>query len=117
MAIRASRRATQHGSRWCGTPANCDHPMNDERFCNWASGETLYTPAMSKPSPGPGWWLASDGNWYPQKWEFTFEYHAGGDSLEKMELAADSLGQQGWEMVNMTYHTGATAVFKRPLAP
>jgi len=74
-------------------------------------------PDMSSPSPGPGWWLASDGNWYPQKWEYKFEYQAGADSLQKMELAADSLGQQGWEMVNLTYHTGATAVFKRPLAP
>ena len=86
-------------------------------FCNWASEETLYTPAMSKPSPGPGWWLDSDGNWYPQKWEYRFAYHAGPDGLEKMRLEADSLGQQGWEMVSLTYHTGPTAAFKRPLAP
>jgi hypothetical protein len=61
--------------------------------------------------------LASDGNWYPQKWEYTFVYHAGPDQLENMKLEADALGQQGWEMVNFTHDTGATAAFKRPLAP
>ena len=85
--------------------------------CSGQTAETFYTPAMTKPSPGPGWWQASDSNWYPQEWEYTFEYHAGADHLEKMELAADSLGQQGWEMVSFVYHTGATAVFTRPLAP
>lgn len=27
---------------------------------------------MSNPSPGPGWWFASDGLWYPQRWEYTY---------------------------------------------
>jgi hypothetical protein len=57
---------------------------------------------MSTPSPGPGWWLASDGNWYPQRWESTFIYQ----THESLQAAVDeatrlttSYGEQGWEIV------------------
>jgi hypothetical protein len=102
---------------------------------------------MSTPSPGPGWWLASDGNWYPQRWEY-FSQLLGcpwdGDlsnTLGQVEDSASELGQDGWEMVNFTvvplYSQGigkgqtavqqatqfqnqcwlVTTMFKRPLAP
>jgi hypothetical protein len=60
---------------------------------------------MSAPSPGPGWWLASDGNWYPQKWEYmrvdrtTTDANWGDKANEFMALLAE-YGQQGWELVN-----------------
>jgi hypothetical protein len=75
---------------------------------------------MSSTSPGQGWWLASDGKWYPQKWEYTTRSkHAA--HMEELLREADSLGQQGWELVNVMTMGGLTAVswawFKRPLAP
>jgi hypothetical protein len=68
---------------------------------------------MSDTSLGPGWWLASDGKWYPPRWEYQWfstvaNPRAGfrGPDLnaalqEAIEKAA-SLGAQGWEMVNFT---------------
>jgi hypothetical protein len=57
---------------------------------------------MSTPSPGPGWWLASDGNWYPQRWETTFIYQTN-ESLpavvEEASRLAKGYGEQGWEIV------------------
>jgi hypothetical protein len=60
---------------------------------------------MSTPpstSPGPGWWLASDGQWYPQRWETTFVYYTN-ESLEAVIDEASRLtkeyGEQGWEIV------------------
>jgi hypothetical protein len=82
---------------------------------------------MSTPSPGPGWWLASDGKWYPRQWEysyFTTEAHAQRNNAmhEAMEIV-DSRGQRAWEMVNFAYHESdpdrhwTVQVFmKRPLA-
>jgi hypothetical protein len=61
---------------------------------------------MSTPSPGPGWWQASDGKWYPQQWEYrrigtgTFD-----DPHEATGAAVDvalPLGREGWEMVTCT---------------
>ncbi|WP_139043244.1 hypothetical protein [Mycobacterium lentiflavum] len=81
---------------------------------------------MSTPSPGPGWWLASDGKWYPQQWEYMTrttgdEQHSGWPSM--ME-EANRLGQQGWEMVGFQLTSGSQyftryvkAFFKRPIAP
>ncbi len=59
-------------------------------------------PDVSTPSPGPGWWLASDGRWYPQQWETTF-ISCTNESLESvMEEASrltNSYREQGWEIV------------------
>lgn len=59
-------------------------------------------PRVSTPSPGPGWWLASDGNWYPQQWESTFVSYTN-ESLQAVLDEANRLtqayGQQGWEIV------------------
>jgi hypothetical protein len=58
---------------------------------------------MSSPSPGPGWWLASDGTWYPQRWEYTWIDHTNENLhalTESVGRVADRLGQQGWEMVS-----------------
>jgi hypothetical protein len=43
--------------------------------------------------------MASDGNWYPQKWEHTLRTE---DAAKNEELwrEANSLGQDGWELVN-----------------
>ncbi len=93
---------------------------------------------MSTPSPGPGWWLASDGKWYPQRWEYNWAYYAN-ESLEtlvdKVGERMDTFGQQGWEMVNCSVQRTQTGVWgpnnrqtwtfeysivcflKRPLAP
>lgn len=53
-------------------------------------------------SPGPGWWLASDGKWYPQRWETTFTYSTH-ESLEAVIEDASRVtreyGEQGWEIV------------------
>jgi hypothetical protein len=56
----------------------------------------------STPSPGPGWWLASDGQWYPPRWESTFIYRTH-ESLqtvvEEAALLSKTYGEQGWEIV------------------
>jgi hypothetical protein len=93
---------------------------------------------MSTPSPGPGWWLASDGKWYPQRWEYIVFRSAAANfpaAVEEAGRQTISLGQQGWEMVNFTVqslkavatsahgpsvrHEQWTVVFfmKRPVAP
>ncbi|OBG92634.1 hypothetical protein A5697_06905 [Mycobacterium sp. E3251] len=75
---------------------------------------------MNNPSPGPGWWLASDGKWYPQQWEYTWDYREGDTAMDEMKLRADELGRLGWEMVGLDAdHRGAFSVacfFKRPIA-
>lgn len=57
---------------------------------------------MSTPSPGPGWWLASDGQWYPQRWETKFVHYTN-DSLDALIAEAtpqlNAYGEQGWEVV------------------
>jgi hypothetical protein len=57
-------------------------------------------------SPGPGWWLASDGKWYPQRWEYqtwtAHDYPKLIDAVKQMKEIANSEGQQGWETVNFT---------------
>jgi hypothetical protein len=71
---------------------------------------------MSTPSPGPGWWLASDGRWYPQRWENTFIYNRN-ESLEALIEEVSSLtttyGDQGWELVGSSVQrTQVTHHFK-----
>lgn len=67
------------------------------------SVDAVGCPDMSTPSPGPGWWLASDGKWYPQRWETTF-IHYTNESLEavidEMSRQMKGYGDQGWEIVN-----------------
>jgi hypothetical protein len=57
---------------------------------------------MSTPSPGPGWWLASDGQWYPQRWETKFVHYTN-ESLDALLAEAtpqlNAYGEQGWEVV------------------
>jgi hypothetical protein len=66
-----------------------------------------YRNGMSSPSPGPGWWLATDGKWYPQRWEYKY-HHQWDDSqsvngaLAEMQKIVAQEGQEGWEMVNFT---------------
>lgn len=93
---------------------------------------------MSSPSPGPGWWMASDGKWYPQKWEYwrlTWTHENLDTLAASMQDEADKQGQMGWEMVGVSTthtHTGSetlkgitkwfyrysmTCFFKRPIAP
>ncbi|HEY3996031.1 MAG TPA: hypothetical protein VGM40_08725 [Mycobacterium sp.] len=75
---------------------------------------------MNNPSPGPGWWLASDGNWYPQQWEYTWYLTEGDSAMNDMRQKANELGQLGWEMVGLDAdHRGSFSVacfFKRPIA-
>ena len=58
---------------------------------------------MSTTSPGPSWWLASDGEWYPQRWENHFIYNKN-ESLQALIDEVSSLtktyGEQGWELVS-----------------
>jgi len=72
---------------------------------------------MSTPSPGPGLRLASDGNRYPQRWEYNYiAYNCTGDNLDLLELQqkADAAGQRGWEMINFTavrYDQGGANIY------
>jgi hypothetical protein len=80
---------------------------------------------MADASPGPGYWLASDGKWYPPQWEYNWvqKYHESSvTAVEMLGEASDQLGQQGWEMVSYTlqgtpstprFAFTASAMFKR----
>jgi hypothetical protein len=91
---------------------------------------------MTTASPGPGWWLASDGNWYPQRWEYkctsAWNQPSPKDATNAIEQFVDEMGQEGWEMVNFTVYSmgtegsamyqnvttwGIACYWKRPLAP
>lgn len=57
--------------------------------------------------------MASDGQWYPQMWEYKhFRWkHAVANPQELLELAeneANELGRQGWEMVNFPLNSMET---------
>jgi hypothetical protein len=64
------------------------------------------------PAPGPGWWLASDGRWYPPRWEYRwFRANAGmrgikdpdpNQAFQSAIEQAAALGHEGWELVNVT---------------
>jgi hypothetical protein len=57
---------------------------------------------MSTPSPGPGWWLASDGAWHPQGWETKFVTHTHEvlqSVLDEVTRMTKAYGEQGWEIV------------------
>lgn len=95
---------------------------------------------MSTPSPGPGWWMASDGKWYPQQWQTKHVYHSTRGDLEKLvnDIAplTKSLGLEGWELVSssvqhtqvgrelardgsgiLIFEYSIVSAFKRPLLP
>lgn len=95
---------------------------------------------VSTPSPGPGWWQASDGNWHAQRWEtsFTYSTHESLQAvIEDASRQTQACGQQGWEIVNSSvqrvqvahhfkdYDKGGDLLFewsivctlKRPLPP
>jgi hypothetical protein len=61
---------------------------------------------MTETSPGPGWWMASDGQWYPPQWEY--HYYATATSrgidqaFQEAMPALASFGTQGWEVVNFS---------------
>jgi hypothetical protein len=66
--------------------------------------------------------MASDGNWYPQRWEYTWENASGSGALNDLMHKADALGQVGWEMVSHWYldqgfEIRCNAYFKRPIQP
>jgi len=77
---------------------------------------------MSDQSQGPGWWQATDGKWYPPRWEYRWaKGHLGAKPhLENIETVVAELGVQGWEAVNAfrdlgTISNGVTVLMKRPV--
>jgi len=78
---------------------------------------------MSDIAPSGGWWRATDGKWYPPRWEYQWVTgavkpgKAGGDFNDR--LAAS--GRQGWEVVHfwsgkdMLSNQPCAALMKRPL--
>ena len=76
---------------------------------------------MAEFNPGSGWWKASDGEWYPPRWEYrtlqgsrTFK---GGKEALDGELA--DLGASGWEAVGITGDPVSTVLvlMRRPIRP
>jgi hypothetical protein len=66
--------------------------------------------------------LASDGKWYPQRWEYNWAHRSGTNALRDLGNRADELGQSGWEMVSHWYldqgmQERCNAFFKRPIQP
>jgi hypothetical protein len=62
----------------------------------------VWCPDMSTSSPGPGWWLTSDGTWHPQQWETKFVTHTHEELQEVLNEATrltKTYGEQGWEIV------------------
>ncbi len=55
------------------------------------------------------------------KWEYTWFHSEGSDALNELMRKANSLGEQGWEMVNFGVDEQrpytAVSFFKRPLQP
>jgi hypothetical protein len=52
-------------------------------------------------TPGPGWWKATDGEWYPPRWEYRWArgYLCAKKHLDNIEDVIVELGLQGWEAV------------------
>jgi hypothetical protein len=102
---------------------------------------------MNASSPGPGWWLASDGNWYAQRWEYTtpsaYNQPSVQAAMEAIRPILNENGQAGWELVSAEVYCneskalgsgtagaasvynihlqnrgwGVTCLMKRPIAP
>lgn len=72
---------------------------------------------------GPGWWRASDGDWYPPRWEYHWATGLFGQLPHKrhpdIEDVLADLGSQGWEAVTMTDSGGGhvRVLMKRPIRP
>lgn len=78
---------------------------------------------MSDQSLGPGWWRATDGRWYPPRWEYDL---ASGHlnpkrHQENIYDLVNEMGRQGWEAVGIIGEGQAstaphvTVLMKRPL--
>lgn len=51
---------------------------------------------------GPGWWQATDGRWYPPRWEYRVVDSPGfGVDKSKVQAQLDELGAEGWEAVGI----------------
>jgi len=69
--------------------------------------------------------MASDGNWYPQQWEYACCSEDGRNAMNNMLEQAARLGLAGWEMVNISTAQNlgngdlktVFAYFKRPVRP
>ena len=87
---------------------------------------------MTEVTPGPGWWQASDGEWYPPRWEYRWVhgrvYSPGSKTRPErrendLEIVLPDLGAEGWEVVSMmgqavtADNTAASVLLKRPLRP
>ncbi len=79
---------------------------------------------MSDTSMGQGWWQASDGKWYPPRWEYRWArgWLNPKRGHEPIEELLKELGLRGWEAVS--YSTGdhssigashVTVLLKRPV--
>lgn len=74
---------------------------------------------MSDTSLGSGWWQASDGKWYPPRWEYRIVKWGllikKNEDLFQAEL--QEAGRQGWEAVGIGSPTQGTfyVLMKRPL--
>lgn len=74
---------------------------------------------MTEFTPGPGWWKASDGEWYPPRWEYrTIDgslLMKSGRSSFASEL--DEAGAAGWELVSVIGEPNKVAIayLRRPL--
>lgn len=57
---------------------------------------------MGEQERGAGWWKASDGEWYPPRWEYRWAvgYHRPRSSHIAIDALLAELGSQGWEAVN-----------------
>jgi hypothetical protein len=64
------------------------------------------------PSSEPAWWIASDGQRCPQRWETTFIYYTN-ESLQAVIDEAGRLtktyGEQGWEIVSCSVQRAQVA--------
>lgn len=78
---------------------------------------------VSDQSQGPGWWQATDGKWYPPRWEYDLAhgYMQAKPHLEDIYDVISAMGRQGWEAVGIVGDSRAgtgthvTVLMKRPL--
>lgn len=73
---------------------------------------------------GPGWWQATDGRWYPPRWEYKWVdgWIHPKRGHEPLEPKVAELGLQGWEAMSMVARdpSSSSAVYavvlmKRPV--
>jgi hypothetical protein len=83
---------------WLPGPLADAHPPGGLPGRNGIVAQRLGSPDMNtplNPSPGSGWWQASDGQWYPQKWEH-YMFHSGeGDLQTAMHQTLEAFGNLG----------------------